>query len=555
MTDVDKIVRLLASDAIEKRIAAAIVLGEIGAKGAPVAEALARTLDSEIPLLQRHALEALARAGARRAAGKILPLLGAREEEVRRAAVQAMASMGDAALPLLRARMAEATVEERRSIDLALAALGGKDAFHVLLDGLAAADADAAKAAAIAVRQRVKDADARRRKTYVSETERFLARHGKDARHPGAIAAGVKILGYLEDERAIPTLLAFTKAKGNAPSVRQEALIALRFLLGKKTPDAKKVVAALVEAAEDSDRALAQTALHTLAGLTLPADAMKRLEALAVHPDLERARFVIEMLGRAGGAEPARVLVGVLATTKDKRRAELAGACLVEAGDGSVPPPSAGAAPVRSDAVTPLAKALLDAEDPDRAWLLRTVLRPSAKRVPAALRKTMLEQATARLAAGDRNWEPLLATVRDADATVVAGELRALATRVRKSSPDKALTVLRVLCRNEGCTDDDRYALASAELARGTQDTRPAARAGDESLRLLGTLLGRGVDVGAQLRRDKSLELDHLYYVGFHFAEQGHPVGEELLRTVVEKGGRAKIAKMARSKLALAEQA
>jgi hypothetical protein len=126
---------------------------------------------------------------------------------------------------------------------------------------------------------------------------------------------------------------------------------------------------------------------------------------------------------------------------------------------------------------------------------------------------------------------------------------------MRKSAPEKAIPVLRILCRSEGCTDEDRYTLAAAELTRGAHDTRPAARAGDESLRLLGALLDRGVDVGAQLRKDRSLELDHLYYVGFHFAEEGHPVGEELLRIVADKGGRTKIGKMARSKLALAAQA
>src|SRR5262249_59485572 len=110
-------------------------------------------------------------------------------------------------------------------------------------------------------------------------------------------------------------------------------------------------------------------------------------------------------------------------------------------------------------------------------------------------------------------------------------------------------------CRSEGSTDEDRNALAAAELARGVHDTRPAARAGDESLRLLGALLDRGVDVGAQLRKDKSLELDHLYYVGFHFSEEGHPLGEELLEEVVKKGGRAKVAKMAKNKLALADGA
>jgi hypothetical protein len=57
------------------------------------------------------------------------------------------------------------------------------------------------------------------------------------------------------------------------------------------------------------------------------------------------------------------------------------------------------------------------------------------------------------------------------------------------------------------------------------------------------------------LRKDRSLGLEDLYFLGFHFAEENLPLGEELLRLIVEKGGRAKIAKMARSKLALAEQA
>ena len=56
MSDVDRIVGLLASDAVEKRIAAAIVLGEIRAKGAGVADALAGLVERRV--------RALARAGA-----------------------------------------------------------------------------------------------------------------------------------------------------------------------------------------------------------------------------------------------------------------------------------------------------------------------------------------------------------------------------------------------------------------------------------------------------------------------------------------------------------
>jgi HEAT repeat protein len=562
MSETEKIVALLASDAIEKRIAAAIVLGELKVRGAEVTEALAGTLESEIPLLQRHALEALARVGAKKAVPKIVPLLSARDEDVRRAAVDALVSVGDDVLPTLRARMAEASGEERRALDACLASLGGKDAFHVLLEGLTASEAEAAKAAAIAVRQRVKDADARQRRSYLAETERYLEKQAKAGSNHGAVAAGVKILGYLEDDKAIPTLLEFTRGAdakgkgGNAPPVRQEALVALRFLLGKKGTEAalvKKVVSALVDAADDPDRSLAQTALHTLAGMDLSDDAMKRLEKLVEHPDVERARFVLEMLGRHGGAEAARLIVRVLSTTKDKRRAEIAASCLVGASEGHTP--TAGSAPVREAAVGPLAKALLETGDADRAWLLRNVLRPSAKRVPPAVRKQMLQTATTRLSAGDRNWEALFATVRDADAGAASEAMRELAGKLRKANPDKALTVLQVLCRNEGANDDDRYALAVAQLTRSPRDTRPAARSGDESLRLLGALLDRGFDVASHLKKDKSLGLDDLYYVGFHFSEEELPLGEELLRIVVDKGGRAKIAKMARSKLALGQHA
>jgi HEAT repeat protein len=566
MSDVDKIVRLLSSTAIEKQIAAAIVLGEIGAKGARAVDGLAAALDSGVGLLQRHALDALARVGAARAVPKILPLLASREEEVRRAAIGAMVSVGEAALPAIRGRMPDAGHEERRSLDAVLAALGGKDAFHVLLEGLASSDAEAAKAATIAVRQRVKDADARQRGGYLAEAERFLDRTTKAKGSPVALAAGVKILGYLEDARAVPTLLGFARSKRNEPGVRQEALIALRFLLApregqaatggraKGAPSLAAAIAVLVEAAEDEDRSLAQTALHTLSSLRLPGSAAKRLEKLVSHPDTERARLALEMVSQQPGEEHTRVLVGVLASTREKRRAEMAAACLV-AREGPDAPGAPGSSPVRDDAVLPLARALLASEDADRAWLLRSVLRPSAGKVPAGVRKQLLDAALARMARGARNWEPLLAAARDAAPHEAAEALRGLARKVRAASPDKALTALRVLCRMEASTDDDRYLLAAAELSRGAHDTRASSREADEALRLFGALLERGVDVGSRLRKDRSLELEDLYYLGFHFAERGHALGAELLQAVVDRGGRAKIAKMARSKLALAEPA
>ena len=124
---------------------------------------------------------------------------------------------------------------------------------------------------------------------------------------------------------------------------------------------------------------------------------------------------------------------------------------------------------------------------------------------------------------------------RDADPDAAADALRALAQKVKKQgNADKAMSVLGILCRSDRATDDDRYARAALELAKSGLDTRPAARAGDESLRILNALLDRGFDVAKALKKDKNVGLEALYYVGFHFAEEGHPLGEELLGVVAE---------------------
>ncbi len=534
MSEIQKIAKMLQGESIEKQIAAAIVLGELRPKGPEVTAALSSALDSDVPLLQRHALVALARTGAKKALPKIFPLLSAHDVEVRRAAIEAVTSIGEDVVPTIRARMATAPADERRALDAVLAELGGKDAFSTLLAGLTSGEGEAAKAAAIAVRQHVKNADARARRGYVAETEKFLEKQAKAKGSPQAIAAAIKILGYCEEPKVLGTLTAYAKDKKQPAAVRLEAIIAMRFALGD-TSGGAKVAEILLDAAADDDRTLAQTALHTLGSLALPAGVSKRLEKLVAHPDIDRARFVIEQLGRQGDQDAARILAKVLCES-DRKRAEIAAAALVG----------------KEVAVPLLAKALLATTDADRAWMIRNVLRPMAKKVAKPIQKELLEEAVDRFGKGARNWEALLDVVRDADPDAVATALRALAQKLRKGDhKDKSASVLGLLCRSDRATDDDRYALASLELAKSGKDTRPAARAGDEGLRQLHTLLGRGYDVVGALRKDRGLGLEELFYAGFHFTEAGHPAGEELLSEVVKKGGRSKLAKMAKNKLSL----
>ena len=534
MSEIKKIAALLGADGPDRRIAAAIVLGELRARDAAVVDGLVPMVESGQPPLQLPALEALARIGAKRALPSLFPLLTRGDREVRRAAGRAIASVGEEVVPKIRARMAEADPEEKRVLDEILAELGGKDAFAALLDGLFTEDVEAARAAAVAVRHKVKEADPKERKRYLAQTQKFLDQK-RTKTSATATAGAVKILGYLEDEAAVPTLVANATAAKAPALVRQEALIGLRFALGKKT-DVPKLAEKLLGVAETAELAVARTALDTLSNLQLPPALAARLEKLAVHPDAERARFAIDRLSRMGGAKAFAVLTDVLAG-QERSRAELAAAAL------------AG----KEEAAPLLAEALLAAKDPDRAWLVGKVLRPLAGKLPPKARKKLLSHAVQRIAAGDRGWEAPLAIARAGDAAGTAEALRELAERLKKSKKvDKALAVFRLLCRSEHATDDDRYVLASLELAGSRRDVHPSARAQDEALKLLGQLVSRGWDVGAAIRKDRSLDLEDRFYVGFHFVEAAAALGEELLVEVAQKAGRTKLGKMAKNKLRLA---
>jgi HEAT repeat protein len=549
-----KLIQLLGDDAVEKQIAAAIVLGELGFRSSAAVDALAGALESPLPPIQRHALEALAKLGPKRALPRIWPLLDSANAEIRQAAARAVASIGEEVLPILRERLSHASHDERRALDAILAEVGGRSALGTLLSNLDAASPEEAKTIALNVRAALKGADLRTRRSYQAEVERFLARAGKKGASDAAVGTALKILGYLEDAKTLPLLLRYATDERAAPSIRQEAVIALRFALGESRPSAA-VLDAIAQAAHADDRMLAQTALHTLGAYLAAAEAParasshrtaeapivlgKKLESLLTHPDADRARFVLELLSKLHGAEPTRLLV--LALVKgDRARAERASEALRG----------------RKEAAAPLAKALLATEDPDRGWLIAQVLKPSAREVPPALAKQVVASAAERVSSGARGWEPYFEVAREVDAASLLAALRAQTAKARKKKDvDRELAVQRLLCRVAGASDDDRYRLAALDLARGRADTHPRIRAGDDALRVLAELEGRGFDLAKALRGDRSLELDTLYYVGFHFAEMGSATGEQILGEVVARAGRTKLGKMARNKLELSRSA
>ncbi|MES1208201.1 MAG: HEAT repeat domain-containing protein [Pseudomonadota bacterium] len=548
---VRKIVALLASDAHERQIAAAIVLGEVGVAGGrdgAVVDGLIAAIAQGLAPVQRHAVEALGRLTARKALPVILGLLGARDEGVRAAAVAATVAFRDDAVAPLKQRLAVATdALERRGLEEALARVGGKDAFSALLTAIGATDVDAAKAAVLAARQHIKDAGTRERNGYLAQVTKVLAAK-RATRTPAQTAGALKILGYLEDPSAAGTLLSFARDGREPEAVRQEALIALRFTAAGT--GAARVATALVDLAEKAPPSLARTALYSLASIPIQPALARRLATLALRGAPEQAQLAIERLAQMPHAEAGTELATILAQTKDRARAEAASAALA----------------ARPEAARALGAALLGTKDDERVQLLSRLLLARVADLAAdgsagkKVGRALVQLALARAADTQAAAQSLFVLARRIDPQATAAGLRLAAAKLgssgssgnrgsgngkqngkhRPAGNDAALAVLRRLGHSAEASPADGYALGSAEWAAGRKD---------EALTIFVQLLDGGYDLAAALRSDRTCGPEQRYQIGFALIERHHPSGEEIMDALARDGGRGKVARMAKAKL------
>jgi hypothetical protein len=545
---------LLAHEDAEVRVAAAVVVRELGVADAATAQALAGLLDETHGSLEhRAALRALAKLGlAASALDRVTPFLGARDDGVREAAIEAAVSAGQAALKPLRAKLDAVPLGaagalkgtpapgavEKRAIETVLSRLGGKEALGALLAGIVD-DPSSARNVTHELRAQVKDADGNARRTIRAQLEAFLDEHDKpDPKLDPARAAAIKVLGYLEDERTVPRLVKLAKSPKERGEVKQEAIIALRFAAAGHKPE-PSVVDALQSAARADESSLAQAALLTLGSLPMSKKLAGVFQELAGHPDIARAHLAIRRLASDDGADGAEALAALVGG-RDEQRAQLASDALGERRKEG-----------RDDGTDALLAQLAECDDARGAARIRNLLRPVASGWSAATKKKLLASADRALESGRVGWREAYDLAASADVKTTAKHLREVVAAARKSRKrDRERELLGLLLRIDP-TPEDRYRLALFLLDESKLDTNRVARRSDEALKILDQLARQDFDVAGALRKEKNVTLEQLYYLGFCFAEEGDDLGEELLKLVVEQAGRKKIAVAAKNKLKL----
>jgi hypothetical protein len=135
------------------------------------------------------------------------------------------------------------------------------------------------------------------------------------------------------------------------------------------------------------------------------------------------------------------------------------------------------------------------------------------------------------------------------------------ARRLRKAGkPQEAFGALKPLLRSRAdldavIDDDARFFLAVLGLKAAGQGILRASHADDPVLEQFGRLAASGFPVAKKLAREKDVEDEEMYGLGFRLLEapeeNDKELGAELLQGIVEDRPRSRLAKAARNKLKL----
>lgn len=528
----DKLLRLLHADQpAEVRRAAVLVLGEVGAKDAAVAKAVAERLHDDDAALRLQAIQAAGKLKIDAALPALLERLREGGEGAAEAAESA-AKLGAKGTRALQALMPKVAPGLRRYIASALAGSGGAAADAAAVAVLFDKDPGVVEAAASSLAGQVRTLTPAQRR---SLTEQLLKLAG-DTKTPlpsATEAAVVRLLTALDDPRAAPALWDRVLPP-HGPDVRSAALQ----VLGKwvTAPD-KDQLKRLFACATDRDFRVAAPALVMLQRLTVTDRALPEWLALLQAPDVAARQLALEKLGDRDTAEVADALMQQI-RHPDRALRDGALARLAKLKHGQ----------------KALTKALLAAESADPAWVLARAIVPFAKEFPPDWREKVFAQICEHLEANDRRVDALLFLLREAEPAELRDRLEQRAVALRKKKDyATALHYLRLLTRDPAIGFGVRLELACCGLKLSSRELSAESRAADPCLGNFGHLLQQ--DEAAliqQIEKTKWLEPEELYYLGFHFAEQlgrARKFAADVLKLVGKRSPRSKVAQAAKSKL------
>ena len=525
------LVRLLRPDQpAEVRRSAILVLAELGLRETNVASAIRESLDDPEPAVRLQAIQAVGKLKVDAALPQLLERIrggGPEAEQSAEAAVR-LGAKGSKGLQELMPKVAPGL---RRYIAAALAS-GGTGSDAAALAMLRDKDPNVVESA---VRSLVGKIPTLTKAQHRSLTDELLTLAGnkRSPLLPSTEAAVVRLLAVLDDPRAAAALWDRV-APPHPPEIRAAALQALGKWI---TSPGKDQLQRLFAAAAESDFRIAAPALMMLQKLSAGEKSRTGWLALLRAPDVAVRRLALEKIGDRDDDD---VVEALLEQTHHPDR---------ELRDGAYARLTASERGRKA-----LTKALLGAPSADQAWPLARALAAFAGQFPPKWREGVFKDACAYLDENDRRADALLFLLREANGEELRDRIqeRAEAWRKKKNFA-KAIHYLRLLTRDPTTGWDVRLELASCGLKVSPKELPHDARAADPALHQFAQLCQQDpAELFKQLQKIKWLDPEDLYYLGFHFTEQGgyqRSFGADVLKLVLKRSGRSKVAQAAKSKL------
>jgi HEAT repeat protein len=526
-----KLVRLLRPDQpADVRRAAILVLTELGLRDAEVATAVREALDDPDPTVRLQAIQAVGKLKVDATLPQLLERIrggGPEAEQSAEAAVR-LGAKGSKGLQELMPRVAPGL---RRYIAAALAS-GGTGADAAALAMLRDKDPNVVESAVRSLVGKIPTLTKGQHRALADELL-TLAGNKKSPLLPSTETAVVRLLAVLDDQRAAAAL--WDRVSPPHPAeIRAAALQAL----GKwVTSPGKDQLQRLFAAAADVDFRIAAPALMMLQRLPAGEKSRSGWLALLRAPDVAVRRLALEKIGDRDDDD---VVEALLEQTRHPDR---------QLRDGAYTRLTASDRGRKA-----LTQALLGAESAEQSWPLARALAPYAGQFPPKWRESVFKDASEYLEASDRRADALLFLLREANGEELRARVQEKATAWRKKKDyAQAILYLRLLTRDPTAGWDIRLELASCGLKESAKELPHDARAADPALHQVAQLCQQDpAELFKQLAKIKWLDPEDLYYLGFHFAEQGgyqRQFGADVLKVVVKRSSRSKLAQSAKSKL------
>ena len=529
------VVGLLGGADVEVRCAALLILTHLRATDDRVVRAVGAALQAKNAVVRDFAVGYFEHTRPREGLAHLLPLLDSQEDALRQRVGAILSGYGQAAVGAVKKLVPDAPRRRLNAIIELCAAVRTAAALDLLFDLMASDDFDTNRAACDAVIATVPSLDGRARADLFGRTDGLAAR-AKGRRT--ALVAAAKVFGALTDAKARRRLLPLLDQQ-EPHVVRTHALGALLQCLRGQTLSQTEVDTLLPLLDEDDETGILRPTIQLLEDHSFDRGYLSQLNRLAESPQPIVKRFAVQKLGGFESGAVVKTLIGYLTDDSYARR-DQANASLKKL-------PAARAA---------LMKEFLACDDERKAWTLADILlvhdRGWKRDTTDALWKRLQDALEKR---DDRLHTAYFHYLNALDAEALALHVRERAERLRKSK-DFALCGkwLSLIKTSPSFDADAKFALAVAELKSHRHALAPALRRHDPALDLLRELAPSPFPVADQLRKERALTPEELFYVAFNFAEgdrEERGIAAELLEHLAAKHGRTKIGKAAKNKLRL----